>query len=822
METGRGPITQLTRSIMASTIIGFDKFSVQIYKDQTLGIGFFGKVCKAKCGELICAAKILHPTLFDSAVQNTTTSNKECILPIRRFEQECEFLRTIKHPNIVQYLILHHDPDTGLPVIVMELMDASLTKFLNSCTCPVPYHIEVNLSHDIVLALSYLHSNNILHRDLSGNNVLLIGNARAKLSDFGMAKLSDLRHRSNRLSLTLCPGTDVYMPPEAMDDHPKYTEKIDCFSFGVIVIQILSRQAPKPGDRNKVFEINHPEIPNETITCKVPVPEIERRKCQIAEARSNHPLLPVAKDCLKDKDSERPSADELCRVLAFLKGGSEYQESSKVVETNLWSRKNDQEIEDLRKQLAQKDDTISAKMRENKHLSEKLELVEEEKMELLKKRNDKEIEDLQKQLVQKEDTICANVEENQRLRKQLEQYKEEKIGKLEQNQYTALNGDESDHKSVTNKSYGTSTMEPRPISKPLLLARSEEERKETAPLTKIDHSKPHVDVQKHESKTESQIDIQLTWKTGQQPPYDMYSSSNAIGDGDCIYIRPGGLTLNQDREGRLIHKYNVKEDRWSVLPKCHHRHFSIAMVKGSLTAIGGYYMYDAGGPVAIGYRRVDTNDLLCLNTEKNPKRPWYQGFPPMPTKRSDTSALTTASYLIVVGGQLGLDNNPTGTVQLHNVEVMNIDTRTWSTAAHLPSSLVRHSISVTTCEGSIYLFGVQHIFSCSLVELLESCSIDSTTRKEKAVVEDSQVWKFFSDSPVTESTGVSIGGQLLAIGGRAVLVYQPTKNCWDQVGHMTMSRSSCSAAAVSCHDMVVIVGGNIGKHTMEIAVVNIQ
>ena len=227
------------------TGIGFNKFTIQLFKDQTLGIGCFGRVCKAECDDLVCAAKILHPTLFDPRAQDQIAHNKERIAPIRRFERECEFLSAIKHPNIVQYLMLHHDPETGLPVLVMELMDSSLTQFLESSTHPLPLHVQVNLCQDVVLALSFLHSNNIIHRDLSGNNVLLIRNARAKVTDFRMAKLCDINNRTSQLSHTMYPETDVYMPPEAMEEHPKYTEKLDCFSFGVITVQILTRKYPK-------------------------------------------------------------------------------------------------------------------------------------------------------------------------------------------------------------------------------------------------------------------------------------------------------------------------------------------------------------------------------------------------------------------------------------------------------------------------------------------------------------------------------------------------------------------------------------------------
>ena len=78
---------------------------------------------KAKCDDLLCAAKILHPTLFDPTAQLQVSPKQEHRLPIKRFEQECEFLSTIRHPNIVQYLCMHQDPDTGLPVLLMELMD---------------------------------------------------------------------------------------------------------------------------------------------------------------------------------------------------------------------------------------------------------------------------------------------------------------------------------------------------------------------------------------------------------------------------------------------------------------------------------------------------------------------------------------------------------------------------------------------------------------------------------------------------------------------------------------------------------------------------
>ena len=299
--------------------------SVQLFKHQTLGVGSYGKVCKAKCDNLLCAAKIIHETLFDPIPQRVFAPQREHQQPIRRFEQECEFLSTIKHPNIVQYLGTYQDPDTGLPVLLMELMDDSLTHYLESSTQLIPYHIVVNFSYDVTLALSFLHSNGITHRDLSSNNVLLIRSIRAKVTDFGMARLGELNSQADSSSHTVCPGTDVYMPPEAVQDKPKYTEKIDCFSFGVVVLQMLTREFPNPEDRRRVIPSDYPGLARGVLELRVP--EVDHRHEHINKVDPNHPLLAIIIDCLKDSDTERPSAQHLCERVAALKDSLEYNES---------------------------------------------------------------------------------------------------------------------------------------------------------------------------------------------------------------------------------------------------------------------------------------------------------------------------------------------------------------------------------------------------------------------------------------------------------------------------------------------------------------
>ena len=278
--------------------------NVKVIKTERLGIGSYGAVYKAMYDDLPCAAKILHPALFQFATPGTTSV-------MQKFEQECQLLRAVKHPHIVQYLGTCLDPESRLPVLLMELMDESLTRFLKRTQEPLPYHTEVNLCHDVALALSYLHSNRIVHRDLSSNNVLMMAGSRAKVTDFGMAKLYDV----NRTSLTQCPGTLVYMPPEALGDQPVYTCKLDSFSFGVLCVQIVTRQFPDPS--NRVARVEALQTP--TGVAELPIPEIERRRSHISLIRSAHPLMEVVRTCLRDRDVERPSTQELCRYISELK-----------------------------------------------------------------------------------------------------------------------------------------------------------------------------------------------------------------------------------------------------------------------------------------------------------------------------------------------------------------------------------------------------------------------------------------------------------------------------------------------------------------------
>lgn len=321
--------------------------NVQLFKKDTLGIGSYGMVCKAMCGQLPCAAKLLHDTLFHHGDPGEYDL-------MAKFEQECQFLSGIHHPNIVQYLCTLRDRDSRRPVLLMELMEENLTKFLGRSTKPLPYHLQVGISRDISLALSYLHLNGIIHRDLSSNNILLTAEKRAKVTDFGMSKFADA---GSRKTLTQMPGTQVYMPPEAKTTPPRYTDKLDCFSLGVLMIQIATRKFPEPSEATELVEVNDPRFQSNRVM--VFIPEQKRRQEHIGEIEPGHPLLHTALKCIADEEDNRPTSLTICNDLTkenahFQRGLEDERRKSEAEE-----KQHREEVRNLNRKLGEANKDIA-------------------------------------------------------------------------------------------------------------------------------------------------------------------------------------------------------------------------------------------------------------------------------------------------------------------------------------------------------------------------------------------------------------------------------------------------------------------------------
>ena len=181
------------------------------------GRGSYAAVVEVDYKGLRCTGKKIHRVLYEGEVDNL----------VRHFEEECRLLSQLHHPHIVQQFIgIYFEVDTNAPVLVMEFLPTTLTQCLD-CYGVMPEEINYSILEGVAVGLRYIHDreNPIVHRDLSANNVLLIADMKAKISDLGMAKILD--ENARRMStMTKTPGTQCYMPPEAMVQRPRYDIKV--------------------------------------------------------------------------------------------------------------------------------------------------------------------------------------------------------------------------------------------------------------------------------------------------------------------------------------------------------------------------------------------------------------------------------------------------------------------------------------------------------------------------------------------------------------------------------------------------------------------
>ena len=258
---------------------------------KDIGVGAYGRVFEVEfCGNTF-AAKEIHPIL----VQHVQTEESEEVR--RAFINECVQSISLGHPNIVTFLGVYNlQNDSLLPVLVMERMSESLTSFVDKYPS-IPLCVKLSVLLDVSQGLWYLHSHNppVVHRDLSPNNVLLNNQFVAKISDLGVAKV--IQNDSSRTK-TRAPGTVDFMPPEALQQNPKYDTQLDIFSYGGIILHVINQKWPTP----RHFVI----IASETGK-QIALSEVERRQEHIGKMSSiPADLRSLVYECLKDHPGSRP------------------------------------------------------------------------------------------------------------------------------------------------------------------------------------------------------------------------------------------------------------------------------------------------------------------------------------------------------------------------------------------------------------------------------------------------------------------------------------------------------------------------------------
>ena len=325
---------------------------------KELGRGAYGVVVELKVYGLRCAGKRIHEEFFTTVTPETRQDIHS------RFVEECLRLSCLRHPNIVQLLGVH-ETSSEMPLLVMEYLPLTLSKCVEK-NPKIPSCLKYSILLDVALGLVYLHCQSppLIHRDLTANNVLLTSGMKAKIADLGMAKIAQLNPAQISATMTKCPGTPAYMPPEALSDKPAYDTSLDSFSFGNLVLHTVLQQWPLPlpilqgGD--------NPRDPNHL----KPRSEVERRAPYIKQMGEAHPLNDLTVQCLQNYPKHRPIAakilEELKRVAASDPVQSRNQVNMETESCKLKSclKDSDTEVKKLRQELQAQLELFQAREKE--------------------------------------------------------------------------------------------------------------------------------------------------------------------------------------------------------------------------------------------------------------------------------------------------------------------------------------------------------------------------------------------------------------------------------------------------------------------------
>ena len=232
-----------------------------------LGRGGWGEVIVANFRGTQVAAKCFYRELNSEYYQDM-------------FSREINMAARLRHPNLVQFIGAFIE---GKPIILTELMTTSLRDELEQGRILQSQVTPINL--DVAKALNYLHlmkPHPIVHRDINSANVLLDpvphNRWKAKVADYGSV---NLQHKLQ----TVNPGGPVYIAPEACVPALQ-SPKMDIYSFGVLLVEILSGKLPDVSCRQHLIK-------------------------SIKDAK----YVSLIKQCLSEKQDSRPSAQTVITML---------------------------------------------------------------------------------------------------------------------------------------------------------------------------------------------------------------------------------------------------------------------------------------------------------------------------------------------------------------------------------------------------------------------------------------------------------------------------------------------------------------------------
>ena len=180
-----------------------------------------------------------------------------------RFMREAQAVARLNHPHIVQ--VYDFGEEASVAYIVMEFIKGKELKNFFDANERFELKEAVRIMCELLDALDFAHEGGIVHRDIKPANVMLDGQARVKLADFGVARVTDDRSAAEKTQAGTMVGTPAYMSPEQITGGD-VDRRTDIFSAGIILYQFLTGEKPFTGSgawtiAKKIIQ-DHPPVPS--------------------------------------------------------------------------------------------------------------------------------------------------------------------------------------------------------------------------------------------------------------------------------------------------------------------------------------------------------------------------------------------------------------------------------------------------------------------------------------------------------------------------------------------------------------------------------
>ncbi len=278
--------------------------------DAKVGAGGMSTVYRAfdMTLERPVAIKLLHREIASDSDQ------------IERFRREARAVAQLSHPHIVT--VIDAGEDDGRPYIVFEYVEGRTLKQAIKEAGRLPVSEAVAYALEIARALGCAHDNNIVHRDVKPQNVLVDVEGRAKVTDFGIARSLDEEGLTADGRVL---GTTDYVSPEQALGHP-VTPQSDLYSLGIVLYEMLTGEVPFKGENQVAVAMKH---------VREALPDVQARRPEVSAALAAIVDRATAKDLTRRYASDAELIADLEDALALetARAGSATGEATTVIRT---------------------------------------------------------------------------------------------------------------------------------------------------------------------------------------------------------------------------------------------------------------------------------------------------------------------------------------------------------------------------------------------------------------------------------------------------------------------------------------------------------